>query len=103
VSQQVFDVNFTRGEEEDSGNQPVAVMRQIENQNFADQIRAWKRFSDISQTAPIGGLSQAIPIKRFSYDCRVFRDQLSKAALADYVHLDVIKMITVKTKKEARD
>ena len=77
-------VEFPRAEEHRS-NQPVAVVPQIEDQYFADEVRARERAAHIGEATPIGGAREAIPIQRFDFRIRTLG--VEEAAFADHVHL----------------
>jgi hypothetical protein len=82
-------VEFPRAEKH-RGNQPVAVMPQIEDQYFADEVRAWERAAYIGEATPISGARQAIPIQRFDFRIRTLGGELEEAAFADDVQVSML-------------
>lgn len=76
MGQQPFDVEFPRAKEH-GGDQPIAVMAQVEDQHLANQVRARERPANVGEATPIGGSSDAVPVDsplwpslRFVLDCR---------------------------------
>ena len=66
MGQQGLDVNLACGEEY-TGDQTIAVVQQVEHQDFADLVRAWKGLPDIGKAGPICRRGQTIPVQCFGF------------------------------------
>ena len=81
MGQQGFDVDFASNEKRGS-DQPEALA-EIEDQDFADEMRCGEALADIQQAGPIRRGSGVIPIESFRFGGRMFFGQLEKSAFAD--------------------